>query len=98
MKSYVGITKLAESYAKKHGKTYTESEEIVKNIVNLLEESLLDPKCDGIQLVDFITIQKVKRSQRVGRNPKQASTPIIIPEKLGFKVVMGKKFDKSLNS
>ena len=33
MKSYVGITKLSENYAKKYGKTYSESEEVVKNMV-----------------------------------------------------------------
>ena len=98
MKSYVGITKLSENYAKKYGKTYSESEEVVKNMVSLLEEALLDANCDGIQFVDFLTIQKVKRNQRVGRNPKDASKPIIIPEKLGFKVVVGNKFDKTLNS
>lgn len=98
MKNYVGIAKLSEQYAKKYGKTYSESEVIVKNMMNLLQESLLESQCDGLQVVDFLTLKKVIKGQRIGRNPKDATKPIIIPEKIGFKLVLGKKFDNMLNS
>lgn len=97
MKKYVGVHALSKAYAIKHGVTVKEAEVIVRNMVGLLQESLLDPNFDGVQFIDFLTLQRVNRKQKVGRNV-HTNTPTIIPEAVKLKVTLGKTFDNQLNS
>lgn len=96
MKKYVGVTTLSKKYAKKHGITVKESEVIVRNFLDVFQDSLLDKEYDGVQLIDFITLQRVQRKEKVGRNV-HTNTPTIIPEAVKIKVTLGKSFDRLLN-
>lgn len=97
MKKYVGVNTLSKAYAKKHGITVKEAESIVRNFVGLFQEALLDKEYDGVQFIDFLTLQRVHRKSKVGRNV-HTNTPTIIPEAVKLKVTLGKTFDNKLNS
>ena len=55
MKKYVGVNTLSKAYAKKYGVTVKEADTIVRNFIELFQESLLDPNFDGVQFIDFLT-------------------------------------------
>lgn len=97
MKKYVGVNTLSKAYAKKYGVTIKESEMIVRNFIGLFQESLLDPEYDGVQFIDFLTLQRVQRKAKMGRNV-HTNTPTIIPEAVKLKVTLGKTFDNKLNA
>jgi len=44
-----------------------------------------------LEFRDFGVFEVVKRKQKIGRNPKNASVPIIIPERRAVKFTPGKK-------
>ena len=46
---------------------------------------------DRLEFRDFGVFGVVKRKQKIGRNPKNASVPIIIPERRAVKFTPGKK-------
>lgn len=46
---------------------------------------------DRIEFRDFGVFEVVKRKQKVGRNPKKADVPIVIPARLVVKFTPGKK-------
>ena len=93
MKKYVGVNTFSKAYAKKYGVTIKESEMIVRNFIGLFQESLLD----GVQFIDFLTLQRVQRKAKMGRNV-HTNTPTIIPEAVKLKVTLGKSFDNKLNA
>lgn len=96
MKKYDGISSLAYSYAGYKNITLKEAEERVKDVLEIMEQALLDPSSDGIQILNFITLQKVTRKAKVGRNPL-TKIEYNIPEKTSIKTILGKRFDKDLN-
>lgn len=96
MKNYDGINALAERYAKSNGVSKREAKETVKRVLESIRESLLDETNDGIQIVDFLTLEKVLRKARIGRNPRTMEE-VIIPDTKGIKTTLGKTFDKTFN-
>lgn len=94
---YSGITHIADSLAKKCDITKKEAENRVKDILSILEEELLDPEKDGVQFVDFLTLKKVERKAKLGRNPKNPNEVVSIPAQTSFKAELGKAFKKKLN-
>lgn len=48
-------------------------------------------KGDRLEFRDFGVFEVVKRKQKVGRNPKNAAVPIIIPARQAVKFTPGKK-------
>ncbi len=96
-KKYIGITELATKYAMKEDITKKEADRILREVLNLVREELLDETNDGIQIVDFLTLRKVERGARVGRNPKKPDVDILIPNKKGIKCILGKAFSQELN-
>jgi len=46
---------------------------------------------DRLEFRDFGVFEVVKRKQKIGRNPKNAAVPIIIPERKAVKFTPGKK-------
>jgi integration host factor subunit beta len=49
---------------------------------------------DRVEFRDFGVFEVVVRKQKVGRNPKQALVPIVIPERSVVKFTPGKKMKK----
>ena len=67
------------------------------NEVRLVLQSFLDGMThyladgDRLEFRDFGVFEVVERKQKIGRNPKNASVPIIIPERKAVKFTPGKK-------
>lgn len=86
---YHGIKTLAELYAKKHKTTLKVADERVKEMIDLLEAGLCDNNYDGIQFIDSITLKKVTRKSKIGRNP-MTKEEVIIPDRIGIKTCLSK--------
>lgn len=98
MKNYTGLNDLSVAYATKKGITKKEAEQRVKDLLAIIEEELLRPDKDGIQIVDFLTLRKVDRKQKLARNPKKPTEDIIIPAYTSYKCILSKKFEDKLNN
>lgn len=92
---YHGIKSLAELYAKKHGTTLKVAEERVKELKDLLVEGIVDDNYDGIQFIDSLTLKRVLRKGKIGRNPK-TKEEYYIPDRIGIKAEIGKNLAQQL--
>lgn len=92
---YHGIKSLAELYAKKYGTTLKVAEERVKEMKDLLVEGIVDDNYDGIQFIDSLTLKRVIRKSKIGRNPK-TKEEFYIPERIGIKAEIGKNLAQKL--
>lgn len=97
MRKYVGIDELTAKLAERRNITKKLAEEFVRDFIEILKNEFLDPNKDGIQFVDFITIKKVLRKERIGRNPKNPEQTYLVPARISLKASFGKKFDKIIN-
>ena len=66
---------------------------VVRHIVHAFFDVLIDclKKGERLEFRDFGVFDIVERKQKVGRNPKNADIPIIIPARLAVKFTPGKK-------
>ncbi len=65
----------------------------VRNVIQLFLDKMTDSLATGdrIEFRDFGVIEIVERKQKIGRNPKNAAVPIIIPARAAVKFTPGKK-------
>ena len=70
----------------------------VRNVVQAFLEKLSEYLVEGYRLEfrDFGVFEVVTRKQKVGRNPKNADVPIIIPERKAVKFTPGKNMRKRI--
>lgn len=68
----------------------------VRNVVQSFLDRMTDYLANGdrLEFRDFGVFEIVTRKQKVGRNPKNASVPIIIPARPAVKFSSGKKLKK----
>lgn len=97
MKKYAGITDLTETYAEKYLVTKKEAEQVTRNVLEVMEEELLDENKNGLQFINFFTLEKVMRKARLGRNPRNPEQEVRIPEKMSLRVKVGKSLRDKLN-
>ena len=85
------ITKkhLIQQIAHKRGMHPNEVRAVVQAFLDAMTDSLA--KGDRLEFRDFGVFEVVKRKQKIGRNPKQAKVPIIIPPRNVVKFTPGKK-------
>lgn len=98
MRKYSGIDEITARLAEKRGITKKLAEEILRDFIEVLKEEFLNPSKNGIQFVDFITLKKVVRKSKLGRNPNNPQETFVIPEKIAIKASFGKKFDELINN
>ncbi len=65
---------------------------VIQSFLDVMTEYLA--KGDRLEFRDFGVFEIVERKQKIGRNPKNASVPIIIPARLAVKFIPGKKMRK----
>jgi len=65
----------------------------VRNVVQAFLDAMTDSlsKGDRLEFRDFGVFEVVQRKQKIGRNPKNASVPIVIPPRKAVKFTPGKK-------
>lgn len=75
----------------------SQEKNINPNEVRQVIQAFLDKMTEGLsegvrfEFRDFGVFEVVRRRKKIGRNPKNASVPIIIPERLAVKFTPGKK-------
>ena len=65
----------------------------VRQVVQAFLDKLTDCLSQGerLEFRDFGVFEVVKRKQKIGRNPKNADVPIVIPARSAVKFTPGKK-------
>lgn len=94
MKTFSGVLELTEALAKKRGITKKKAHSIVRDLLECMEEELLREESLGLQIVNFITLTKVVRKAKLGRNPNNPTEEYHIPERNGIRLLIGKEFNE----
>lgn len=70
----------------------------VRNVIQSFLDTMTDflSKGDRLEFRDFGVFEIVERKQKIGRNPKNAAVPIIIPARPAVKFTPGKKMRKMI--
>ena len=70
----------------------------VRNVLQSFLDMTIDflAKRDRLEFRDYGVFEIVERKQKIGRNPKNASVPIIIPAHAAVKFTPGKKMRKMI--
>jgi integration host factor subunit beta len=70
----------------------------VRNVIQSLLDMMTDSLVDGgrLEFRDFGVFEVVERKQKIGRNPKNADVPIVIPARRAVKFTPGKKMRKRI--
>ncbi|MBM3207798.1 MAG: HU family DNA-binding protein [Chlamydiae bacterium] len=68
----------------------------VRNVIQSFLDAMTDSlgKGDRLEFRDFGVFEIVERKQKIGRNPKNAGVPIVIPARKAVKFTPGKKMKK----
>lgn len=68
----------------------------IRQIVQSVLDKIIDTLAQGerLEFRDFGIFEVVKRRQKIGRNPKKADVPIVIPACLIVKFTPGKKMSQ----
>jgi len=71
----------------------------VRNVIQAFLDAMTDCLAEGnrLEFRDFGVFEVVKRKQKIGRNPKNASVPIVIPERHAVKFTPGKKMREMID-
>ncbi len=84
--------KLIQVISHKRGVHPNDVRNVIQSFLDTMTECLSDG--DRLEFRDFGVFEVVKRKQKIGRNPKNASVSIVIPERLAVKFTPGKKMRK----
>lgn len=71
-----------------------DARQVIQAFLDKITECLA--KGERLEFRDFGVFEVVERKQKVGRNPKIANVPIIIPARQAVKFTPGKKMDELL--
>jgi nucleoid DNA-binding protein len=68
----------------------------VRAVIQAFLDEMGDALSEGnrLEFRDFGVFEVVERKQKIGRNPKNASVPILIPSRKAVKFTPGKKMKK----
>ncbi len=70
----------------------------VRNVIQSFLDRMTDYLTHGdrLEFRDFGVFEIVQRKQKIGRNPKNAAVPIVIPSRAAVKFTPGKKMKKMI--
>ncbi len=71
----------------------------VRNVIQAFLDEMTDTLSHGdrLEFRDFGVFEVVERKQKIGRNPKNAAVPIVIPARKAVKFTPGKKMRKLIS-
>jgi nucleoid DNA-binding protein len=81
--------KLVQVISQKHGMNPNDVRNVMQSFLDIMTDYLA--KGDRLEFRDFGVFEIVERKQKVGRNPKNAAVPIVIPARPAVKFTPGKK-------
>lgn len=72
----------------------------VRHVIQSFLDKMTTCLADGnrLEFRDFGVFEVVQRKQKIGRNPKKADVPIIIPSRSAVKFTPGKKMRKLIEN
>lgn len=72
----------------------------VRNVIQSFLDTMTDflAKGDRLEFRDFGVFEVVERKQKIGRNPKNAAVPIVIPKRNAVKFTPGKRMKKLIET
>lgn len=91
-KSTMTKKKLISSISQEKGLHPNDVRNVIQAFLDRLTESLAEG--ERLEFRDFGVFEVVVRKQKIGRNPKNASVPIVIPARYAVKFTPGKKMRK----
>lgn len=81
--------KLIQEISRKNGVHPNDVRNVVQSFLDEMTTTLASG--DRVEFRDFGVFELVQRKQKIGRNPKQAEVPIVIPSRKAVKFTPGKK-------
>ncbi|MBI5274448.1 MAG: HU family DNA-binding protein [Chlamydiales bacterium] len=81
--------KLIQVISQKRGMHPNDVRNVIQSFLDTMTEYLAEG--DRLEFRDFGVFEVVKRKQKIGRNPKNADVPIVIPARPAVKFTPGKK-------
>lgn len=87
---------LIQQIAQKRGMHPNDVRNVVQSFLDEMTNSL--SLGNRLEFRDFGVFEIVERKQKIGRNPKNAGVPIIIPARKAVKFTPGKKMKKLISS
>lgn len=72
----------------------------VRHVIQAFLDKMTDCLNNGerLEFRDFGVFEVVERKQKIGRNPKKATIPIVIPARAAVKFTPGKKMKKLIEN
>ena len=72
----------------------------VRSVIQAFLDSIIDSLSaeDRLEFRDFGVFEVVKRKQKIGRNPKKPSIPIVIPSRSAVKFTPGRKMKERIEA
>lgn len=86
--------KLIHKISQKQGLHPNEVRKVVQAFLDEMSDTLTVG--DRLEFRDFGVFEVVERKQKIGRNPKNAAVPIIIPARKAVKFTPGKNMRKKI--
>ena len=84
--------KLIQNISQKRGMHPNDVRNVVQEFLDAMTDTLSHG--DRLEFRDFGVFEVVERKQKIGRNPKNAAVPIVIPARKAVKFTPGKKMRK----
>lgn len=81
--------KLIQVISQKQGLHPNEVRNVIQSFLDTMTDCLAEG--DRLEFRDFGVFEVVRRKQKIGRNPKNAGVPIVIPSRSAVKFTPGKK-------
>lgn len=86
--------KLVQVISQKNGMHPNDVRNTIQSFLDIMTDYLA--KGDRLEFRDFGVFEIVERKQKVGRNPKNAAVPIVIPARAAVKFTPGKKMKEMI--
>ena len=86
--------KLIQVISQNRGVHPNDVRNVIQSFLDVMTQHL--SRGDRLEFRDFGVFEIVERKQKIGRNPKNAAVPIVIPARLAVKFTPGKKMRKLL--
>lgn len=95
-KSTMTKKKLIHSISQEKGIHPNDVRHVIQAFLDKMTDSL--SQGDRLEFRDFGVFEVVQRKQKIGRNPKKAAEPIVIPARNAVKFTPGKKMRKRIET
>lgn len=94
---FLGLAELTTALANKRNILKADAKDIVDDFIEVLQEELLEEDNRGLLIANFLTLEKVRRNAKPGRDPLDVSRTFVKPAWNSFRIRLGKEFSEKYN-